>query len=100
MKRGASRWAAETDDNQTEIVAGLRAVGASVQLLHRVGQGCPDLLVGFRGDNYLLEVKDGSKPLSKRALTLAEVDWHYNWRGHVRVVESVEMALQVIGATT
>ena len=40
------RRAARTDANQAEIVAALRGVGASVQPLHAVGQGCPDLLVG------------------------------------------------------
>jgi hypothetical protein len=31
-----------------------------------VGRGVPDLLVGWRGTNLLLEVKDGNKPQSAR----------------------------------
>lgn len=60
------------DANQPDIVKALRKMGAFVQSLAAVGDGCPDLLVGFRGKTYLIEVKDGDKPPSKRALTPAE----------------------------
>lgn len=89
---------ARVDDNQKGIVAALRQAGATVQHLHTVGQGCPDLLVGFRGANYLLEVKDGSKAFSRRQLTPAEREWHAVWRGQVAVVEDYEAALAIIGA--
>ena len=92
------RRAAAVGRNQPEIVAALRAVGATVQPLHSVGQGCPDLLVGWRGGNYLLEVKDGDKAPSKRALTPDQVEWHGGWKGTVYKVDSVNEALSVIGA--
>ena len=60
---------AAVDANQAEIVKALRKVGATVQPLHRVGQGCPDLAVGHGGVNHMIEVKDGSKPPSARGLT-------------------------------
>jgi hypothetical protein len=41
------RRASKVDANQREVVAALRGAGASVQLLHAVGEGCPDLLVGI-----------------------------------------------------
>lgn len=63
------RRAARVDANQAAIAEALRSCGATVQLIHTVGKGCPDLLVGFGGINLLLEVKDGSKPPSKRKLT-------------------------------
>ena len=91
------RRAAKIDRNQPEIVGALRAVGASVQPLHAVGQGCPDLAVGFRGAVYFLEVKDGSLPPSARKLTPAQIEWHRDWRGHVAVVLTAEDALRVIG---
>ena len=47
---------AKVDANQAAIVKVLRQMGASVQPLHTVGQGTPDLLVGIQGRNYLLEV--------------------------------------------
>lgn len=47
-----------TDANQASIMAALRQVGATVVDLSAVGKGVPDLLVGFRGRTYLLEVKN------------------------------------------
>ena len=90
--------AARVDDNQAGIVKALRLVGATVTPTHMVGKGFPDLVVGYRGVNYLLEVKDGAKVPSARKLTPAELDWHDNWRGASFVVDSVKQALRVIGA--
>ena len=91
------RRAAKVDANQREVVAALRDAGATVQLLHAVGEGCPDLLVGYKGLNMLLEVKDGSKPPSAQKLTPQQEIWHQDWRGHRVVVNSPEAALAAIG---
>ena len=90
------RLAARKDDNQDEIVDALRAIGATVQTLHQLGCGVPDLLVGWRGANLLLEVKDGSKPPSRRRLTKDEADWHEAWRGQVATVNSADEALELL----
>lgn len=90
--------AARVDDNQDEIKNALRDIGASVFVTSNVGNGFGDLVVGFRGVNYLLEIKDGSKPPSRRKLTPAEAKFHDEWRGQVDVVNSVDEALQVVGA--
>lgn len=86
------------DANQPEIVARLREVGASVTPTHEIGRGFPDLAVGFRGVTYLFEVKDGSKPPSKRRLTPDEQEWHSLWRGQVAIIETIDDALRLIGA--
>ncbi|VXB24233.1 conserved hypothetical protein [Burkholderia sp. 8Y] len=90
------RRAARVDANQPEIVAALRKVGASVTPIHAVGQGCPDLLVGFRGRTLVLEVKDGSKPPSARKLTDDEAVWFGNWKGEAYVVETPEQAIEYL----
>jgi len=90
------RTAAKVDANQEEIVTALRHIGATVQPLHMVGKGCPDLLVGYRGANYLLEVKDGTKPPSKRRLTPDEQRWHDAWQGDVLIVASGQHAVDVV----
>ena len=90
------RRVAKVDANQAEIVEALRAIGATVQHLHMVGRGCPDLLVGFRGLNWLLEIKDGSKPPSRRRLTPDEKEWISGWAGTTIVVLSVEEAIEVL----
>lgn len=91
------RRAARIDANQPRIVEVLRGVGATVQPLHMVGQGCPDLLVGHRERNYLVEIKDPSKPPSARRLTAAQVDWHDQWRGVVHIIETPADALRLLG---
>ncbi len=79
------------DANQGEIVAALRRMGASVQSLSGMGEGCPDLLVGWNGRNYLLEVKAAG---GKR--TPAEFAWHSCWQGQVNVAYSVEEAIAMV----
>ena len=84
------------DVNQKEICAALRKIGATVQILSDVGGGCPDLLVSRNGNIYLLELKDGTKPPSKRRLTPAEAIWHANWQGHVAIVLSADDAIRTV----
>jgi hypothetical protein len=90
------RRAARVDENQKAITAALRAIGATVQPIHAIGRGTPDLLVGWQKINALLEIKDGSKPASARQLTDDEAQWIAAWRGSVRIVESVEQAVRAV----
>lgn len=90
------RRAAKRDDNHVDVVNALRQLGCTVQDLASVGDGCPDILVGFRGRNLCLEIKDGAKPPSARKLTPEQIIWHGQWRGQVVIVESVEQAVRVV----
>ena len=81
------------DANQPEIVAALRKAGCSVQHLHELGQGCPDIVVGYHGRNYLLEIKTQTGKL-----TPVQVWWHEEWRGHIARVDTVDEALAAVGA--
>ena len=92
------RRAARVDGNQRQIVAALRAIGCTVQTLHTVGKGCPDILVGCRGTNLLMEIKDGQKPTSARRLTDDEAKWHEEWLGQVIVVATIEEAIAAVDA--
>lgn len=92
------RRAARTDENHAEIARALRAIGAHVTDLSRVGQGCPDLLVGYRGLWRVLEIKDGGKSPSRRRLTDAQRQWHAQTCAPVHVVTSTWEALEAIGA--
>lgn len=95
-----SRYARKVDANHAHIIEALRAVGASVSSLASVGDGVPDLLVGYRGENFLLEVKDGTKVPSARRLTDAQTKWFGSWRGRKpSTVEDENDALCAIGAS-
>lgn len=88
-----SRYHARVDRTQAEIVAALRQLGASVTPIHALGHGVPDLLVGWRQRWYVLEVKDGTLPSSKRQLTEEEQRWIAAQRAPVYVVGSVTEAI-------
>ena len=97
LGRTMRRRAARVDANQAEIVAAMRAAGATVVSLAACGAGIPDLLVGRSGKTALVEVKDGSKPPSERRLTPDQLRWHGSWTGGtLAVVCDVESALRAL----
>ena len=94
-----NRFAKQRDANEAEITDALRSVGANVYQLDRP----VDLLVGFRGKNYLLEVKlplgpEGGKSHSKP--NQSQVNFLRTWRGQRAVVRSPTEAIEAIGAKT
>ena len=84
--------AAKVDKNQTEIVDAFRRMGFSVQHLHTVGGGVPDLLIGRGGVNLLVEVKDGGKA----KLTEDQIKWHDEWRGQVAIVRNIDDVVKLV----
>ena len=86
-----------TDSNHKEILEHIRKRGATAFSTHAIGKGFPDIVMGYEGRNYLIEVKDGSKPPSARKLTEAEVLFHEKWKGKVHIVNNtieVDLILQ------
>lgn len=72
----------------------LRAAGAYVAF---IDEPC-DLIVGYKGNTLLLEVKDGNKPPSARALTPNEKKFHESWTGGpLYIVTGVNEALATLG---
>lgn len=90
------RQRARIDQNHVAIVLALRAVGCSVKSLAALGKGSPDLLVGRGFVNYLFEIKDGSKPPSRRRLTADEERFQDTWAGQYAVVNSAEDAVAYV----
>jgi hypothetical protein len=84
------RYAARVDKNQSEIVSALRGAGAYVWII-----GLPvDLLVGYNGQTFLVEIKDGPK----KALTRLQQDFFGNWcGGSLHRINGPEDALRMIG---
>lgn len=77
------------DENEAPIVRDLKRIGASVLRLNDA-----DLLVGFRGVNYLLEVKMLGFGIRKG---VQQKFWD-TWNGQKAVVHSFEEARNAIGA--
>lgn len=81
------------DSTHREIVRMLEAVGASVFDSADVGGGFPDLVVGYRGKTYLMEVKG-----PKGKLRASQVAFGRRWKGTaVDVVRTAAEALIAIG---
>jgi hypothetical protein len=72
------------DTNQQAIVDDLRRIpGCTVAITSAVGKGFPDLVVGYRGHNLLVELKDPTKPKADQKLTPEQVKFHAEWSGQV-----------------
>ena len=95
------RFARRKDENQSPIVGALRQIGVYVHDASASGGGLTDLICVYRGRVVLIEIKDGSKPPSRRKLTPAQVDFHEGCRTHgyvIPIVETVDQALALFGA--
>ena len=81
------------DDNQKQIIHTFIALGASVLNLSRVGEGCPDILIGYKKHSVLCEIKRDNKAL----YTESQVKFMQNWRGGpVSRIDSVDAAIRLI----
>lgn len=92
-----ARQAKRRDANEPEVVEALEACGAYVI---RLDVPC-DLLVGFRGKFFALEIKDSSKPAYERILTHGQIAFRNDCLRHglpFAVVTSVSEALAAVGA--
>lgn len=91
-RAGCLRYDARRDANEEGIVRDLKRCGCTVQRLS--GKDMPDLLVGYQGENHLLEVKTENGRVKK-----GQLGWACEWRGRKpRLVRSSEEALRAIGA--
>lgn len=93
------RRIARTDANHSLILGAFMRCGCEVESLHQLGGGVPDALIFNRssGRLFLVEIKDGSKPPSARALTPDQREWHKRWEGApVYIVETVEQAVALV----
>ena len=93
-----ARIAFRIDENQPELVKKLRELGASVSMTHMVGDGFPDIVVGWGGTNYLFEIKSPTKPPSKRKLSPDEERWRAAWKGEAHTVLTFLDCLDVLEA--
>ena len=94
------RGTTKVDGNQARIVRLLRDRGCTVTSLASVGAGCPDIIVGYMGQNFLFEVKDPDQPKHRHKLTAHEAQWHAAWKGQVKVIFTAKDALTHIDHVT
>ena len=81
------------DENQKQIIHTFIALGASVLNLSRVGEGCPDILIGYKNVSCLVEIKRNEQS----RYTDSQVKFMQNWRGGpVSRIDSVDAAIRLI----
>lgn len=91
------RRAAKVDDNHRAICRLLAQIpGISVADTSGAGEGFPDLVIGFRGQNWLIELKDGAKSASRRKLTPAQVKFQQEWTGQYAVCKDFDEVLALL----
>ena len=83
----------------------MRDCGCSVLDLAQIGGGVPDLLVGYRGLNYLIELKSidekGKMSDGAQRSAVRQLAWATMWRGTpVKVVTDLLGALTAVGCKT
>ena len=88
----------KTDANHKEIMEQCRQIpNLSVFSTHTIGKGFPDIVVGYKGKNYLFEIKNKKKTKSQKKLTPDEEKFHFTWNGQINIVESIFDIINLIG---
>jgi len=85
---------ARNDNNQTEIVHILRLHGAKVRSVSQLKKAF-DLLVFYKGQTFIVEVKNGNKPLTEGELEFKEIVESVGVK--YWVIRNVTDALEMIG---
>lgn len=82
LVEGMRQRAARRDKNESEIIRVLREAGASVVQLD--DRGLPDLLIGYKGVNVLVEVKT-----ARGKLTPDQEKFFEMWKGQASVIRTI-----------
>ena len=94
MPRG---YASRVDNNHKEIVHALKSVGASIIDTAKLGGGLPDLIVGFKGQTFLIEVKNLKTQYGRSGLNKNQKKWLVEWTGGpFAMVTDIDSALRAI----
>jgi hypothetical protein len=95
MPRG---YASRVDNNHKEIVDALRQAGASIIDTAKLGGGLPDLIVGYGGKTFLVEIKNLKTQYGRAGLNKNQRKWLEEWTGGpFAMVSDIESALRAIG---
>lgn len=84
-----ARFRNTRDSIEPDVVDALERIGAGYVRLNQAGVG--DLLIGFRGINFMVECK-----APKGKLTPAQQEFHMTWPGQIAVCRSVDEVLALI----
>ena len=73
-----SKYARKKDDNHDEIVDEFKRLGCGVKDVHNLPDFV-DIIICYKGQTVMVEIKDGAKPPSARQLTSGEKKFSDEW---------------------
>ena len=87
------------DQNHAHIVKQLESMlgPGTVLSMARLGDGAPDIAVGWGGRCFFYEIKDADKCPSAKRTTDDQERFRRRWPGHYAVVEDADAILRNIG---
>jgi hypothetical protein len=86
-----SKYYGKPDSNQESIIQALRSINAIVVIVSRVPHFV-DLVVGYRGKTYLLEIKEKGKELRK-----SQDKFFSEWTGDtLAIIRTPQEALELV----
>lgn len=87
------------DENQKNIVVALAKIGACVIDLSGSGGGVMDLLVCYRRNTWMVEIKNPTKPKADQCLTPAQIKMHRAIADsgcEVHVIRTIDEAIALV----
>jgi len=85
-----------TDSNQKDIVKAFRDFGAAVTVTSGVGDGFVDIVVSYRNEWFMIEIKDGEKCKSAQKLTDEEIAWNSKQKAVVYIVATAQDVVNLL----
>lgn len=96
-RKATVKYGAKKDANHAEIVEALKGHGAYVIDTSGMGQGFPDLILGYAGKTLLMEIKNPKTSYGRRGLNKNQEKWRQAWTGGpYSVVTDVPGALSAL----
>lgn len=87
------KYRAKRDRNESEMLKALKTIpGLSVVALS--AKDVPDLLIGYLGANFLVEVKNKK---GRNRLQKGQSEFIASWNGQAAVVHTLEEILAILG---
>jgi Holliday junction resolvase len=86
-------YAKKVDLNHADVVKTLRSLGASVFDASKVGKGFPDIVVGYKNNTILVEIKSGEN----KKFTPTQLKFMSEWKGSSIIrINDVDGAIRLI----
>lgn len=89
------------DKNQSSIIRSLKKINASVVDASNIGNGFPDLIIGYHKKTYLIEIKNKDNWYGKKGGSTSQKTFRTDWKGdQIYVFSSIEEIIELLNNDT